>query len=57
MVRKYSLLGAYIEIQVADNEEQKLFWGRLSPQRDNTVQSATNDAVLYLKDKFNFEVQ
>ncbi|KAM7496605.1 hypothetical protein LguiA_021019 [Lonicera macranthoides] len=56
-VRSDGLFRAYIEIQVVTNEENKLFWGLLSHRTEDTMQSAAKDAILYLKKKFNFEVQ
>ena len=48
---------AYIEIQVLQHEQHHTFWGKVSPRKHDTMQSAAKAAILHLRERFNFEVQ
>lgn len=41
---------------MADNEDMKVIWGRSFTQRNDDMQEAAHQAILYLKEKFQFEV-
>ncbi|KAM7473464.1 hypothetical protein LguiB_020707 [Lonicera macranthoides] len=50
------LIQACVELTVTENEETKVFKGKLSTMRSESLQDAALDAILYLKEKFNFQV-
>ncbi|KAM7492597.1 hypothetical protein LguiA_035518 [Lonicera macranthoides] len=57
IIEANGLFRDYVELQMADSEENQTVWGRLCLSRSDATQDAARSVILFLKEKFNFQVR